>query len=140
MNRAPTMLLAATCMTAVSGCQTIPETTSARLLSAAEVLALHRDQTVEMVERATGTTRFAYFAADGRLLEEQLWRQRTGHWSVDGDGRLCVTLEQTRCEPVMARGGRYYRVDPDDAERHRPVSSYRHLAPGDRLTPRRTVG
>lgn len=123
------------CCILLAGCQTLSLQEERRTLGAAEVKQLFSGKTVESYNLNTKLTSFTYYDPSGRALQERLWAQRKGTWSVEADGRICLQLGGSKpsCRHIAIRGDTYYKIETSDSGKTTAVVRYRHFAPGNAL-------
>lgn len=119
----------------LSACQTAPQKGDGSALSAAEVRRLFVGNTVESYNLNTKLNSFTYYHPNGQAVQERLWRQRLGSWSIDDDGKICLgfTKKAPKCRHIVLDGGKYYKVRPDAEGKPEKIVRYRYFAEGNAL-------
>lgn len=119
----------------LNGCQTLAGRDQPVTLDAAEVRRLFVGNTVESYNLNTSFTSFTYYDPRGRAMQERLWARRSGTWSVQADGKICLAFGKAKpkCRHIVSRGGRYYKVRPDKSGKPETIVRYRYFAKGNAL-------
>lgn len=110
------------------GCAPVRET-GIEHLNAQAVRNLFVGKTVESVNLKSKATSFTYYGSDGRVMQQRYWSKRSGHWSINDKGEMCLTFSKTQCRSLVQTAGRYYKVKEDST----PVVRYRGFAVGNLL-------
>jgi hypothetical protein len=120
---------------ALQGCQTAPGRADAQPLGKAEVQRLFVGNTVESFNLNTKLTSFTYYHPNGELYQERLWARRTGIWTIENDGRICLSFNKrpAKCRHIVRAGERHYKVLPDENGVPQKIVRYRYFAAGNSL-------
>ena len=120
------------------GCQTLGGRDEPVTLDAAEVRRLFVGNTVESYNLNTRFTSFTYYDPQGRATQERLWARRTGSWSIQADGKICLAFKgsKAKCRHIVSRGDRYYKVRSDKSGNPETIVRYRYFAKGNALSAR----
>ena len=128
-----------TCLVVLlSGCQTMTGRGDLDVLSVEEVRRLFVGNTVESLNLNTSFNSFTYYDPSGRAIQERLWARRTGTWSIQDDGKICLAFgkREPKCRNIVRQGGRYYKIRPDKSGGSEKAVRYRYFAAGNVLAER----
>ena len=119
----------------LSGCETVLHQDDGAPLSAAEVKRLFVGNTVESYNRNTRLNSFTYYHPNGQAIQERLWSRRLGSWSIQDDGKICLTLTKkpAKCRHIVRYKGRFFKVRPDENGKPERIVRYRYFVNGNRL-------
>ncbi len=125
------------------GCQTTAtrEDGERRMLNVDEVRRLFVGNTVESYNLNTKLTSFTYYHPNGQAIQERLWVNRMGTWSIRDDGKICLAFgkRKLKCRHLLIDDGRYFKILPDKKGKMRKIVRYRYFAQGNALA-KRQVG
>ncbi len=119
----------------LSACQSGPVRQDDRVLKGDEVRQLFVGNTVESYNLNTRLNSFTYYHPDGTAVQERLWKRRHGRWSIEGDGRICLSFgkREAKCRHIVRSGGRYYKERTDASGGREKIVRYRYFADGNAL-------
>ena len=131
----PLLIMAGLIAGLLYGCQTNPARDETAVLSVDEVRRLFVGNTVESFNLNTRLTSFTYYDPSGRAIQERLWAQRNGTWSIQEDGKICLAFgkRKPKCRHIVKRDGRHYKIRPDDTGKAETIVRYRYFAQGNLL-------
>lgn len=120
---------------ALQGCQTMAGKADTPPLGEAEVQRLFVGNTVESYNLNTKFTSFTYYHPNGELIQERLWARRTGTWTIEKDGSICLAFNKRKrkCRRIVHDGKSYYKVLPDENGQPKKIVRYRYFAAGNAL-------
>lgn len=126
----------------LSGCSSIPSLTDSkpsleesRTLTATEVKQLFVGNTVESHNRNTKLNSFTYYHPNGQAVQQRLWSQRLGRWSIEDSGKICLAFGNSsmKCRHIVKENGKFYKVRPDSSGNPQRIVRYRYFAKGNLL-------
>lgn len=137
-SRAKRVLTTALLASLVPACQTLPGRDVTTVLSVDEVRRLFVGNTVESHNLMTRLNSFTFYHPNGRAIQERLWANRKGSWSIKDDGKICLAFgkRKPKCRHIVKNNGRYYKVRPDKGGKSELVVRYRYFSPGNALASR----
>lgn len=117
------------------GCQGLPLQSEPVTLNAMEVERLFLGNTVESYNLNTKFNSFTYYHPNGQAVQERLWARRTGSWSIQDDGKICLGFNKAkpRCRHIVLHGDRHYKVVSDKSGKPEKIVRYRYFAEGNAL-------
>ena len=120
----------------LSACQTTTTRSERVVLGADEVRRLFVGNTVESQNLNTSFTSFTYYHPNGQAMQERLWVQRLGAWSIQDDGKVCLAFgkRKAKCRHIVSRGGKYYKIRPDEQGEQQEIVRYRYFSEGNALS------
>jgi len=129
------LIISLGCGILLAACQTSPRQTGGAVLNADEVARLFVGNTVESYNLNTRYTSFTYYHPNGQLLQERLWARRTGTWTIQDDGKICLSFRKTqlKCRNIVRQGPRHYKILPDESGKPVKIVRYRYFAEGNVL-------
>ena len=119
-----------------SACQTTASRSERVVLEADEVRRLFVGNTVESHNLNTSFTSFTYYHPNGQAVQERLWVRRLGTWSIQDDGKICLAFgkRKAKCRHIVSRGGKYFKIRPDEQGEQQEIVRYRYFSRGNALS------
>mgnify|MGYP001818607972 CR=1 FL=1 len=136
MRLASLLSMAALVAVMLSACQTTASRSDPVVLEADQVRRLFVGNTVESYNLNTSFTSFTYYHPNGQAVQERLWSRRLGTWSIQEDGKICLAFEKrkAKCRHIVSRGGKYYKIRPDEQGVQQTIVRYRYFSKGNALS------
>lgn len=119
----------------LSGCVSTPLLQQSKTLSEAEVRLLFVGNTVESHNKKTQLNSITYYHPNGQAVQQRLWSQRLGKWTIEQDGKICLAFgdRALKCRHIVREGDRYYKIRSDADGNPEKIVRYRYFANGNLL-------
>lgn len=104
-------------------------------LTAAEVLELFSDRTVESITAVRGRVSTSYYSPDGEIRQLRQRTERFGRWRVKENGRICLQMEDLpeKCRVIVKDGEGYKKYIVKKNGQHQHTITYRKFRRGNPL-------
>ncbi|WP_201348322.1 hypothetical protein [Neptunomonas japonica] len=129
------IILIIICGLFLSGCQIKPYNQKPIMLSGEQVKKLFVKHTVESYNLKTGTTSFSYYTSKGRVKQIRKQRNRSGHWKLDAEGKMCLRMQKNKfsCRGIYREGNTYYKYRLDNQNKLERIIRYQRFNKGNML-------
>lgn len=117
------------------GRASFPFSSTPETLTEDEVRDLFVGHTVDSQNRRTGLNSITYYHPNGRAIQKRLWSQRSGTWSIQDNGQICLAFGKSskQCRHIIKEGDRIYKIRANSDGEMQKVVRYRVFVEGNRL-------